>query len=492
MPYPYSPPRYATRFRPHRRDIPYRDEDDPYFYRRESFSGYRDATPIKKSRSTMDVREPHEYSYRRSSTGRGPSKSNKAEKSPPRPEYSSESEDSPNTDIESDQESVISEAPQQDVNVDMNQLIISADYKTMYHNRMEMIYDTLPDQLTRPPPIIEETASMARGEVTVKQPIDSLPVTNFIPAKFKAQREKYKKAFKTVEAKDIDESGQEVKKKVKVLSTKKVKLGLEDDVFHPKWLYNIDQPKWFPKMEMDDDIFDMIPDGAKPIDKFKLDQHEINNIQHACSIALNASNHLDWMLSTVRQKSESLYDPKVDANKTLTDIKDMIKGLAWANEFLAGQFIYIHSGFTHLMRKENIKQMEDIKEPEIRDLYQQPFDVAPLFNGQLSKIVEKRSQRRTSKAMRNLGESNAVPDEKPKSSSRSNREKTVSSKVNNKTQFGDFDKHGKRSSNKGKSNWNKTQKDPPTNFLFSKGSKGTKPKKPFPKRRNNKKDSNYR
>lgn len=430
---------------------------------------------------------------------RGSSKPNRAERSPVyRRVVSSASEDSSNDEFESDTEDQVPQSnSNNDVPVDMGSLsiTITPDQKEAYHNRIEMMYNSLPDLLTKPEPTVDNTASMARGQVVVAAKLDSLPTSNFIPAKFKAYRDKYMRAIKLVDTKTTDENGKEITKKVKVLSSKKVKLGLEDDVFHPKWLYNVDKPQWPQCMEMDDEIYDVLPEKTQPADKFKVSKKEVNNIQHACAIALNASNHADWMLTTVKKKVDDCFDPNIDAKATLEDIKDLVLGLSWANEFMAGQFIYLHGGFTHMMRKENIKLMEGLKEPDERELIQQPFNVGALFNGHISTIQEKINARQTSKAMKNLGNVESVVEDKgQKSKPPKARYNKSSSKVSKQQQYGDFDRHGKRiQNNQQKSGWQNTQRDPPANFLFNKGNKGRKPKKQFKKRNDSKWDSkNYR
>ena len=492
----HSPPRFSPRYRDHSYPADRYDRRE-YDYRRESFSRYRDPTPVKRTRrepSRSRDKSPDSMSDSKSNLSRrrlnysdeNLSKSTDRISTYPRSKspvvYSNDEQES-DDDGWDEQDHIPHPSP------DLYAQELPDFEKNEYYRRIELVYDALPDQLTKPEPKEDTNASLGRGSIQVKVRPESYPNSRFVKKQFLDYQSRYKSAIKTVNSKVTDDQGNVSIKKVKVVSKKKTKLGFEDDPFLPKWLYNISDREWNLTMEIDDDLYHALPRKVKPKDSFILQLKEVENIQKTCTVQLDTASHIDWMIAASKQMIQKLYDPETNAEQTLNDLTSLLTGIAYANEFTAGRTIYIHGGFTHLQRKTFIDQIEDINEPEERELLQQPFDVGAIFNGKLMDILKNISLRETTKAMKKLGSIENPFENRSRRRSPPPKQQSFpkyeqrSAKVG-KQQYQDFDKNGRRfnsnNQSRGPKPWQQRSKNQPNNFLFPKG----KPQRKWNKNRN--------
>ena len=425
MPPPPPPPPPRPRPPPPReappgngRPEPYREASTDPSYRRESFSSFKDH-PEKRSRKQSVSSRPSQPTVTERS--RSEERGEKQRKYP----YPKHSEDESSGDEQSDYkseaesiESIITlldrstlkhrepreEIPMQQESChsdgsEETEIPISEKEKKDYFSRLDLIYATLDEHLKMPEAKQKVSASLARGNVTVKAKPESLPASQFILRKFDEYHERAVNAIATVKVKKSKRDG-EKDELVKVMSTTKPKLGFEKNPFNPRWLYKIDEAEWPDKVKTDDDITLLTQDNANPTETFELKRKELLQIQHATSLSMNASTHLDWLLTATKKIVKDALKQKGNPSNHLHAIDDLIEGAAYANEFITDQNIYIHGGITHTIRSAYVNQMEDLTTGEHVELLAQRYDAYATFNGQIPRISRDLRSREESRALK--------------------------------------------------------------------------------------------
>lgn len=361
---------------------------------------------------------------------------------------------------------------------------ISDQEKKDYFKRLELVYKTLDEHLEMPAAKQRPGTSLARGKVMVKVKPSSLPPATFVGEKFDEYLGRAQKAIETVEVKKpkSKESDQKESEQVKVMSQTKPKLGFDKAPFNPSWLYNIEKPGWPDKVKPEQDITLLTYDNELPDDTFSIKRKDLYNIQHATSITMNTSCHIDWMLAALRKLVSEAQRTDIDPVPVLNAIEDLLDGTAYANEFLTEQQIYIHGGITNHMRQTYIHQMEDMTPSEVTELQTQPYNAAAAFNGQIPYIVKNVLQRESNMALRrlarqqannqnnrNAGRSTRRPRRRPRRRNTNNNNnglgnfisnnygtKSSASRGGNRNQYAGFDRHG-RSNNQNNQQRNRNQ-----------------------------------
>ena len=371
---------------------------------------------------------------------------------------------------------------------------ISEKEKKDYFTRLELVYHTLDEYLELPEPQQQKGTSLARGKVVVKVKPTSLPASSFVQTKFDEYHAREQKSIKKVDIKKPkDQADQKEPAKVKVLSNQKPTLGFDKNPFRPSWLYVIDKPDWPDKVQPEEDITLLTPDGEDPYDAFLLTRKEMYKIQQASSNIMNAACYVDWKMAALRKLVAAAQSPDADQEAHLNAIEDLLDGTAYCNEYITDQSIYIHGGITHKMRKDYLAQMEDLTPSEYENLLSLPYDTAAVFNGQIPYIVKNITDRETRMAMRKMAQNqqndhnrqnnnqSGRPRRRPNRNRNRNRNKTqqqnhnyltpfLQKKYTNKTNssnggprnnYGGFNQHGRSSQRvpKPKPNWNKAQRN---------------------------------
>mgnify|MGYP001551044202 CR=1 FL=1 len=409
-PLPYQPPRQPPPPPPNSSNKDCSEVRSEY--RRESFSSYRDTANKKPKRTHTRVDQPKGV-VSASNTRVNPLK---------RREYFSDDDlsdyDENLSEYESEAESVQSVITlmrdstihSESRNVepmeasDETDIPITDKERQDYFKRLELIYATLDDKLTPPQPKEKVTASLARGTVKVTSKPTSLPASDFILQKFEAYHDRATQAIETVKIKPTSRDKCEPTQ-VKVTSSTKPKLGFDKNPFNPRWLYNITEEEWPQKVKPDEAINLLTPNFEPPSENFSIKKKEIHQIQHATSLTLNASSHIDWNLAAVRKLLTEAINLGTSATNHLRAIQDLIGGAAYANEFMCDQQIYIHGGLTNKMREEYIQEMEDITPSEQVELLAQPYHASAAFNGQIQHIIKDVRERESAMAFKKVSRS---------------------------------------------------------------------------------------
>lgn len=448
QPYPYRPqyedyPRYerenhyAARYPP--REPPYpprpRYEEVPQYYRRESFSEYRDI-PSKRRRARNSTYDDDPSPPRREK----PRKSHHKQKTI-REEPDSESDDySANSDVDSiqsvkdltDRTKKLSTVHSSDYSDDSDHGNTGAtetdipimDYKEWteqqkkeYHDRLELVHSLLADELDMKIEHKQPTSSGARGPVIIKSKPTTLPPAKVVILKYNDYLERAEQMIEMVDVvKDTKKPNQdEQKDKTQVESSNKVKLGLELNPFNPKWLYKLNKADWPQEVKPDADIKKLtatIDDKGtkeKPTTDFLITKDAIDKVQLATSLQMNGSSHIDWMLIAMKKLLSELQEESDGDDLRLTALQDLRYAVAYANEYLIDQAVFIHGGMTHLMREHYLKQMIGIEKDEHNELLLIPYQSKSAFNGHIPNVLKKREERDRSEAMSKL-----VRDRSPK------------------------------------------------------------------------------
>ena len=468
--------------------------------RRESFSAYR-STSKKPRQSSPDLEKTRYPSPPPLGSKRGNQK-----------EYFSEEEEDEYSDYdrnlsyESDNESVQSvitlmrdysittPSNNQELHPDSEEteIPISEKEKQDYFRRLQLVYKTLPDQLTPPAPQEKETVSLGRGKLVVKAKPESLPPSRFIEKKFAAYHKRAHQSIQTVEVKKTEQEQKEGKEseKVKILSQMKPKLGFDKNPFNPRWLYNTDKGGWPEKVQPDDQITLLTYDFNPPSDNFHFKRKELQQIQQSAALSLNASTHVDWTFAAVRKLLADAIACGSSVTNHLRAIHDLVEGAAYANEFIADQSIYVHGGITHKIRNDYVQQMEDLTPTESTEPISQPYDASAVFNGQISKIVKDVKERENARALKLLAKQKEKPKYPRRRRPRRRRNsdglhqfinqtygRSGRSKAGPRQNYGDFDHNGRRQRNQtdrqNNSRWQNNQQRSQNNQQFPK-SRGSK------------------
>ena len=357
--------------------------------------------------------------------------------------------------------------------------------KKDYFNRLELIYTTLDEYLDLPEPQQKGSVSLARTKVVVKARPTTLPPASFVAKKFDEYLERAKKSIQTVKIKK-PKKGQNADEKqsdtVKVQTTAKPKLGFDKNPFHPKWLYNVDDPDWPDKVRPEEDITLLTYDQEAPHDTFVLKRRELHQIQQATYNSLNTSCHIDWMLAALRKLVAEAQKPHIDNTAHLNAIEDLLDGTAYANEYITEQNIYIHGGITNHMRQTYMCQMEDLTSGEAFEMVSQPYDAAAAFNGQITNIVKNVRERESNIALKRMARGENNNRSKPRYQNNSNTgkfkrrgnhnrnnqdqlgnfltskygPKAGASRASHRNNYGNYDRHGRNLNNQQRKNsgWN--------------------------------------
>ena len=282
---------------------------------------------------------------------------------------------------------------------------ITEKEKKDYHTRLELLYHTLDEYLHLPEAQQKPGTSLARGKVLVKVRPTSLPPSAFVQEKFDEYHAREQNSIQKVKVKPSKKdssAGQKESARVKVLSTQKPKLGFDKNPFRPKWLYVIDEPDWPSKVQPDEDITLLTPNGQNPYDAFLLSRCEMYKIQQATANIMNAACYVDWKMAALRKLVSAAQNPDADQVAHLNAIEDLLDGTAYCNEYITDQSIYIHGGVTHKMRKDYLAQMEDLTPSEYEELLSLPYDTEAAFNGQIPNIVKNITDRETRLALKRM------------------------------------------------------------------------------------------
>ena len=374
---------------------------------------------------------------------------------------------------------------------------ISEKEKKDYFSRLDLIYATLDEHLKMPEAKQKVSASLARGNVTVKTKPELLPASQFILRKFDEYHERAVNAIATVKVKKSKRDGENQDSReemVKVMSTSKPKLGFEKNPFNPRWLYKIDEAEWSDKIKTDDDITLLTRNNANPTETFELKRKELLQIQHATSLSMNASTHLDWLLTATKKIVKDGLKQKGNPSNHLHAIDDLIEGAAYANEFITDQNIYIHGGITHTIRSAYVNQMEDLTTGEHVELLAQRYDAYATFNGQIPRISRDLRSREESRALKkSMRDKDSRPKKKYHKQKKSKKssgdrshmgyilqrnygDKNGYSKAGPKSRYGYYDNHGTKYKNQKYDGQFYTQNHKQNQFQSSKKSKKNKSK----------------
>ena len=439
-------------------------------YRRESFSTYHDH-PEKRSRKNTVIERPvnkHKDKNPKQKCESPPTSEDENSDQDNVSEYSSEAE-SIETVITLLNKASLQHREPRESPVPMQQescttdedtdIPISEKERKEYFRRLELIYATLDEHLTVPEAKQKVSASLARGNVTIKSRPESLPASQFIINKFDDYHTRAVNSIATVKIKkpknQATKPEQVEAELVKVMSTAKPKMGFEKNPFNPKWLYKVNDAEWPDKIKTDDDITLLTHDNQAPEDTFEMKKKELLQIQQATSLSMNASTHLDWTLTATKKLLNDAASKSSKNKPEILAVLDLVEGAAYTNEFITDQNIYIHGGITNTIRQEYIDQMEDITPSEHIELLAQRYDAYATFNGQIPKIVKNVQDRDNRKALKK-----SIDDAKPKykskkHSSKKHRPKHLkkllkknygqkSSKVGPRTSYGNYNSHGRK------------------------------------------------
>ena len=154
-----------------------------------------------------------------------------------------------------------------------------------------------------------------------------------------------------------------------------------------------------------------------PLSEFLISRAAILNIQQSASLQMNASSHMDWLLIAINKLVTELQAECDEEDPRLKAIQELLYATAYANEFVTDQSVYIHSGFTNLMREHHLEQMIGIEPEEYNDLILQPYYGKSVFNGETDKIIKEKQQRDNTAAMsRFVSDRSPPPPPQPKKS----------------------------------------------------------------------------
>ena len=270
---------------------------------------------------------------------------------------------------------------------------VSPSQRARYEKRFDLIYDTV-DDLVKPSPPAPSNPSKARKEkIPVGVKVTSLPPTGFIVGKFRQYRENMVQKQKTV---PVQLSEDKVKEgaEVAIMDKSNSKMGLQKRPFKPSWLYNVHDTNWPYKTFFDEDTKRILPHGHEVQNNFHLDKKEVHHLQASAACTLNATSYVDNMLSSIQFLIENSVEHPDNLALNAPLITDMINGLAWCNEYVAGQAVYQHAGLTHLMRSQILDRSRALYESEKLELISQPYNSLALFNGGIPSILARVKERR--------------------------------------------------------------------------------------------------
>ena len=425
QPYPYRPPydesysrynteeRYAPRYMTRRDPYPprprYEDEDYDY-YRRESFSEYRDhPSKRRRARNSTYPRDPSPSPER-------PKRQNYKHKSY-REDRDSESDDyatGANSDVESvqsvkeitDKTRLLSTHYPSDEETDeprLNKKQWTEQEKKAYFDRLDLVTTILDGEMDMPPTVKQPTTSGARGPVTITTKPETLPHAPFVLKKFNDHLERAEQILAKVDVvnKQQEPKEGEQNKKTQVEQSKKVQLGLALRPFNPSWLYKVHKEP-YPQAVLPDAAIRSLTNGEAPLEEYLITRAQIHKIQRVTTLQLNAASHIDWLLIGIHKLLAELKNECEENDPRLTALEDLRYATAYANEYTTDQAIFIHAGLTTLMREHYLEQMQGLSTEEYNELLTQPYQSISAFNDELANIITAREHRDRSAALHKL------------------------------------------------------------------------------------------
>lgn len=467
--------------------------DEEAYYRRESFSEYRDHNAKKSRPSRSCYASPPRYKTNRSHRPIHEISDNElSDHSPP------DSDDSDNEtarsiiDITEKTKKITTKSSHDYSDDDIDSRKVPAQEREGYEKRLELLYAILDDHLVMPEVEEETSGSLARGKIVAKPKPESLPPAGWLERKFLKHYKRAKKAIAT-EAVKSEQRTSEPAKEVRVADKSAPTLGFEANPFHPKWLYKVHDQSWPTRVKPDDDI--PLLTHAPITENFVLSLNDLQNIQYSSTLAMNAASHIEYLLMATQKLITEAKKPDADMDVLLPAISDLVGGAAYANEYVTDQQIYIHAGVTHTMRMHHIAKMQKLTAGEIRDLLITLYDAGALFNGKIPQIAQNIRDRNTGQAMENMANHDPPPPPKPlpdpaQDQTKPNLKallrqsygtKSSASKAAKKNNYGSFDSKGKKKP-KQSSSWPKSSNKGSSSHSFPGKNSGFNKKGGFPKK----------
>ena len=251
-------------------------------------------------------------------------------------------------------------------------------------------YVDIPDR-----PRVSRPVSQARGD---DRSLDddredatknSFPVTDYIPQAFQHFSMKYKKEVD--DAFMINEAQTEGSSEGPGTLTKSLRNALKAAPEQYRWAFNCHTKGWADCVQFDRDVNTIRRDSKAPITQsIVLPQDEWRHVQWAATHGMQAGNHCDWFNTASRAALDSVLvnlnpETQSDTIECLQEVKQMLKGIAYANEHMLDNFVYIHAGITATLREGLIKAEGNYIPQDMRPFLQyQPFGGNMVFNGKCS------------------------------------------------------------------------------------------------------------
>ena len=247
-------------------------------------------------------------------------------------------------------------------------------------------YCTIPDK-----PPVQRPVSQARGEDrnvdddredTTK---NSFPVADYIPLAFQHFTIKYKKEVD--DAFIIDENQGKSTEGPGTLSHSQ-KSALKGAPEQYRWAFNCHTKEWADFVKFDRDINTIRRNSQSNVNQsLTLPPEEWGHLQVAATHGMQAGSHCDWFNTASRAAIDSVLvtlDPATHADtiSCLQEVKQMLKGVAYANEHIVDNFVYVHAGITAALRENFIRSEGTHIPQDMRPYLQfQPFGGNMVFNG---------------------------------------------------------------------------------------------------------------
>ena len=324
--------------------------------------------------------------------------------------------------------------------------------KAAYMERLEMVAAILEDEMELPATVKQPTTSGARGPVVIKSKPDKLPPAPFVRKKFADHLERAEEMLAKVDIEKKKSAKQENEDpgKTQVETKSKVKLGLALRPFDPKWLYKLTQNEPWPTAVLPDNAIKQLTDKEDPTEEYLITRPQIHKVQRVTSLQMNAASHIDWMLIAMNKLLAEMQDDQDKDDPRIKALQDLRYAVAYANEYIVDQAIFIHAGMTNHMREHYLDQMVGIEVEEHNDLITQPYTAISAFNGELSTLIKNKETRDRSAALHKMA-TNSAQDKsssKPKKGDLMQKvhdlKQKNASRAKKKQNYGQFDAKGRK------------------------------------------------